>query len=113
MQLSGSLDASTAGAAAGAGAAAKLAAVLRERPYCQQLPAEERGSPLGVALVALAGGLSRLAGWRERRWRAEERLLFLRQPAAQPQHLQLLSCAHAWMRAGTQPGLTPPATQAH
>lgn len=59
LQLSSSLDVS-AGGAAGTGnrgaAAAKLAAVLKERPYSQQLPAEERGSPLGVALVALSGG---------------------------------------------------------
>ena len=54
-QLSGSLDASAAGGT-GIGAAAKLAAVLKERPYCLQLPAEERSSPLGVALVALSGG---------------------------------------------------------
>ncbi|KAL4429823.1 hypothetical protein ABPG77_010940 [Micractinium sp. CCAP 211/92] len=55
LQLSASLDASSATTrASGSGPAAKLAAVLRERPYSLQLPPEERGSPLSVALAALA-----------------------------------------------------------
>ncbi|KAL4437365.1 hypothetical protein ABPG75_004504 [Micractinium tetrahymenae] len=55
LQLSASLDAASAATpAAGSAAAAKLATVLRERPYSLQLPPEERGSPLSVALAALA-----------------------------------------------------------
>jgi hypothetical protein len=48
-------------------AAAKLLGVLGERPYSAQVQAEERGSPLALALVALAGGLSGFCGWGRQR----------------------------------------------
>lgn len=63
LQLSASLDAASATTpAAGAAAAAKLASLLRERPYSLQLPPEERGSPLSAALAALADVLDPAKG---------------------------------------------------
>lgn len=53
LQLSGSLEVGTGDGPA----AARLLVVLRERPYSAQVQAEERGSPLALALVALAGAL--------------------------------------------------------
>lgn len=59
LQLSSSFEAGAASAAGGAGsggaAAARLLALLKERPYCLQVPAEERSNPQAIALLAVAG----------------------------------------------------------
>ena len=87
LQLPSSFESAAAGGGAAA-AAARLLALLKERPYCLQVPAEERGNPQAIALLAVAGKHC----WR-RCWPPAS--LLARPSARVPVYCTQLCCLHA------------------